>query len=1540
MEEKSYLRCLSVVVLISLGLAFAQARLPRAASRPMMGHGLETMPHRGQAASPSKLKSSLARIPLHFEVNAGQTDEQVRFLARGSGYSLFLTPNETVLSLKCGVRNAEFGVKKRHSALRTPHSALLRMRLVGANPQPKVTGRDKLPGVVNYFIGNDPRKWRTKVPTYAQVKYEDVYPGVDVVYYGNPQQLEYDFIVSPGVDPKTIALELEGADQVEVDAHGDLVLRTAAGEVRQRKPRIYQDINGKRKEIAGGYVLKSQIPNPKSQIDNSQSVTFAVGDYDKTAPLIIDPVLILTYSTLLGGDTPMGGAFSSGTGIAVDRSGNAYVVGHTNTTDFPTQNPLQPMLRGATDAFVAKFNASGSALIYATYLGGSMGSGGNIEQPDIAITIGAGIALDTENNAYVTGYTSTLDFPTMNAFQPASGGSFDGFMAKLDSTGSMLLYSTYLGGDGDDRGAGIAVGENGNAYITGGTSSTNFPTQNPLQSALDGPGDAFVTKINTLTSGANSLVYSTYLGGPGGDGGQAIAVDGQGNACVTGVGDSGFPNVNGLASPSGVNVDAFVAKLNPDGSGLLYSTLLGGEGVDAGNGIGTDSFGNVYVTGFTGSPFLFPIKNAFQPRLFGSSDAFVAKINPSAAGDSSLLFSTFLGGGGGEQGNAIAVTPAGDASVVGFTDSSDFPTLDPLPFAGNVFVTQFSPTGLLIFSTRFGGSDMATGRGIAVDLIGSVYITGEVFISASPPTPFPVTPGAFQTQVAQDTTVAFVAKISVQEQFLLSALTPNRGGNTGDVTVTIQGDGFALGATVRLVGAGGGEIVGDVRRVSDDRRALTVTFNLRGATPGVYDVTVMNPDGDLQTLPGGFTVEEGGAAEVWVEISGRTFIRTGRETPFIVLCGNSGNINAKGVLLIISGIPKDVQMRLAFELKPAPLSPALEPFRADNEISPIIETDTGKSVMLFIGLIPPGATRAFLFYLNPPLGTPPFQLKAAAIGPFFGSPLQPSVADCIIAAFDFLLTEISRVLGQFIPVPCVSLSFEELIKSLEESVEEDAGGTTPANSFGSQLAADLKALFECVKEVVGDFVGGDPAAILEIIKEALAAFSDFAQLQAQCIAPPPPPPPPSPPPSSLPPRNPPPKDVVPGGSFDPNDKVGAGGAGAQRFISGEEPLRYAVFFENLETATAPAQEVVITDQLDPTTMDLSTFNLGPIAFGNTEVVPPTGSKNFMTDVDLRPAQNLIVRIVVQLDLNTGLLTYRFTSLDPATGQPPDDPLAGFLPPNINPPEGDGSVVFTVMPHRGLPTGTVIRNKARIIFDQNPPIDTPEWFNTIDNEKPTSQIAALPAMSPTNFTVQWSGNDPGSGIRDFTVFVSDDGGPFVPLLINTTQTSTTFQGQLGHTYGFIVVARDNTFNIEDAPNLPDAVTSAVNAVDVTAQLRISRGKINQPTTGRGYVRRTFRRRGGGTGPATQIVTIKNKGNSSIAGPLSLVLDQLSPNATLSNATGRTMNVAPLGSPFISVNVGNDNVLSPNEAVKVLLEFTNPSGNRITYRARALAGEGAR
>src|SRR5258706_347616 len=552
------------------------------------------------AAANARVIESYGKLPLQFEANRGQTHEDVHFLARGAGYSLYLTAGEAVLLLA----NPDAKAQKRSFALR--------MSLVGAAREPVVTGLDELPGKANYFIGKDRSNWRTNVPTYAKVQYRNVYPGVDLVYYGNQRQLEYDFVVAPGADTKKIALRFRGADKLEIDVEGNLVLRTAGGDIHQHKPVIYQEIDGFRREVAGGYVRKG-----------ADRVGFQLAAYDTTRPLIIDPV-VLSYSTYLGGGA---GDFSNG--IAVDAAGNAYVTGFTASSDFPTTaGTFQPNFGGAGGAFVTKLNPTGSALVYSTYLGGSGADWGN------------GIAVDSGGNAYVTGITFSTDFPTTaGAFQSAvSGGAF---VTKLDPAGSALVYSTYLGGS-DAQARGIAVDGGGNAYVTGVTSSADFPTTAGAYQVTYGGtqagsgGDAFVTKLDPTGSG---LVYSTYLGGDGSDWGNGIAVDIDGNAYVTGTTSwITFPTTPDAFQPhsrggSGVNgTDGFFTKLNPTGSALVYSTYLGGTDLDLGLGIALDAKGNAYVTGATNSTDFPTTAGAYQPALSGvvccrrpASDAFVTK---------------------------------------------------------------------------------------------------------------------------------------------------------------------------------------------------------------------------------------------------------------------------------------------------------------------------------------------------------------------------------------------------------------------------------------------------------------------------------------------------------------------------------------------------------------------------------------------------------------------------------------------------------------------------------------------------------------------------------------------------------------------------------------------------------------------------------------------------------------------------------------------------------------------------------------------------
>ncbi len=742
---------------------------------------------RKDPAVQSRLAASYGKLPLSFERNAGQTDASVRFLSRGPGYALFLTGNEAVLSLE----------RRSHPHTKTPQTktpglaslfdrpqgpkpipapAAFRMTLAGANPKATVTGLDELPGKSNYFIGNDPAKWRTNVPTYAKVKYQNVYRGIDLVYYGNPQQLEYDFVVAPGADPKAISLDVAairssadggrrapGVDQKRrIDANGDLVIRAGEDEVRLHKPVVYQAAVNQGAEgsarhfVDGHYVLKG---------DNR--VSFEVASYDPGKTLVIDPVLV--YSTYLGGS---GGDL--GQGIAVDSSGNAYVTGDTFSTNFPTANPLQAVYGGGLnqgDAFVAKLNPAGSALVYSTYLGGSCQDSGQ------------GIAVDSSGNAYVTGGTFSTDFPTASPLQAVFGGGLsDGFVAKLNPTGSALVYSTYLGGSGDDSGYGIAVDSTGNAYVTGETDSTNFPTSRPLQASSGGGSDAFVAKLN---SGGSALVYSTYLGGSSQDFGQGIAVDSAGNAYVSGVTNStDFPTASPLQAVFGGGVDygdAFVAKLNPTGSALVYSTYLGGSSDDEGHGIAVDSAGNAYVSGGTFSTD-FPTASPLQASFGGDEDAFVAKLNPTG---SALVYCTYLGGSGGEFGLGIAVDSSGNAYVSGFTDSTNFPTANPLQAvhggSQDAFVAKLNPGGsALVYSTYLGGSSVEEGEGIAVDSAGNAYVAGY-----TQSTNFP-TANPLQAVYGGGETDAFVTKIGAGVSAPSCQLTSIVNGPPKQLIVTMQ----------------------------------------------------------------------------------------------------------------------------------------------------------------------------------------------------------------------------------------------------------------------------------------------------------------------------------------------------------------------------------------------------------------------------------------------------------------------------------------------------------------------------------------------------------------------------------------------------------------------------------------------------------------------------------------------------------------------------------------------------------------------------------
>ncbi|HEX8284060.1 MAG TPA: SBBP repeat-containing protein, partial [Pyrinomonadaceae bacterium] len=806
-------RTFAVASLLVLALACLASGLPPFA-RASAGAGSHTeapskpkAPSTETAATRAHVSEVYGKLPLSFEPNVGQSEPGVDFVSRGGGYGLFLKGTEAVLVLR---RAAAAGKQKG-----LDRAAVLRMKLVGASDAVEGAGVGELPGRVNYLRGSDPEAWRTNVASFSGVEYRGVYEGIDLVYYGNQRRLEYDFRVAAGADPRSIRLAFDGQTSLRLDAGGDLVLRApGGGEVRQHKPYAYQETpDGRRVEVASRYVVKGR-----------REVGFRVGAYDPTRALVIDPVL--AYSTYLGG----GGSNDTAHGVAVDAAGNAYVTGETISTDFPTTAGAPQTTFGGPiyDAYVTKLNADGSAIVYSTYLGGR-----DRDQ-------GYDVAVDAAGNAYVVGGTLSDNFPvTPGSFQPAFGGSApglggDAFVVKLNATGTALLYSTYLGGASSEEGWGVAIDAAGNAYVAGSTWSDNFPLMNPLQPALRGDRDAFVTKLNAAGS---ALVYSTYFGGAttfdsmnasGLDNAFDIAVDAEGRAHIVGeTQTTDFPvtpnafqkTFGGIGAYEG---DAYVAKFDAAGSALVYSTYLGGSYGDSGKAIALDPAGYVYVTGATASSD-FPVANAFQPALANSAqihDAFVTKLSYSG---SALVYSTYLGGDAHDSAHGIAVNSAGSAYVTGGTNSFFFPVRNAVQggLSGNsfdAFVTKLSAAGnALVYSTYLGGTKNENGYAVALDGAGDAYVAGSTTSLG-----FPTTAGAFR-RARNGEGDAFVSKIHVAD---------------GEPTYRVSG---------RVTGGDGSPLAGVDINIFGGARARTKTaadgtYSFEGLRAGVdYSLTAYSP---------------------------------------------------------------------------------------------------------------------------------------------------------------------------------------------------------------------------------------------------------------------------------------------------------------------------------------------------------------------------------------------------------------------------------------------------------------------------------------------------------------------------------------------------------------------------------------------------------------------------------------------------------------------------------------------------------------------------
>lgn len=719
----------SVLGVLTLGISpsFAQQQLPEPS----------TVDSNSRAA-----QASYGRLPLIFEANAGQTARDVKFLAHGPGYTVFLTSGQMVLSLRPSAGTA-------HGHKTAP--AVIRLNLVDGNPNPAIAGENSQPTRVNYFIGNDPTKWRKNVPTYKQVRYRNIYPGIDLLYYGRQSHVEHDFVVAPGADPAQIQFDVDGADQLSLAPNGDLVLTKNNDEIRLQAPQAYQQLHGMTVPIAAQYSI------------NSTRVSFTTGEYDKASPLVIDPVLV--YSTYLGGS-----ADDVAVAIQVDTLGNAYLAGYSDSTDFPGTSQNGPAPSGM-NAFVAELDVTGSTLLYADYIGGS--------GDDYAYAM----TMDASDNIFITGNTGSTDFPTVNPFQAQNTGGQSAFVTEIAAGGASLTYSTYLGGSAFSQGNAIGLDGTGDIYVGGSTYAVDFPTANAYQAAVAANQNGSYGQYGFLTeftANGSSLVYSTYMGGNSNVGQScesglcwpspyssvtSIAVDSGGDAYVTGGTNTyNFPTTTGSYQSSNStswNQDVgFFGKFNPSGT-ISYSSYYGAVAGTYNelypSAIVVDSTGSVYLAGSAlpeYNPIPITTPNICNPQTSACDPGFLTKFDSTGA---TVVYSTYLSSGISAVPYSLAVDALGDAYVSSVALDGWISLTNPIEnYAGgrDLYIQEIDPTGgTILFSSFMGGSGDDYPGGMAVDTIGDIYITGYTYSSD-----YPVTLAAFQTALAGQINV-FVSKI-------------------------------------------------------------------------------------------------------------------------------------------------------------------------------------------------------------------------------------------------------------------------------------------------------------------------------------------------------------------------------------------------------------------------------------------------------------------------------------------------------------------------------------------------------------------------------------------------------------------------------------------------------------------------------------------------------------------------------------------------------------------------------------------------------------